>query len=357
LAKVQSTLEEYWWISRSNKPLFDKSCRKSSWSSSSSGEGGAMSETINTFSDLLRLLEEHPDWRRQLVKILFPDVDLPKALQELAEAQQRMNLALERLTVTQERLVTDVAGLKTDSAGLKTDTAEVKTDVAGLKTDVSELKTDMAEVKIDVAGLKTDMAEVKTDVAGLKMDMAEVKIDVAGLKTDMAEVKIDVAGLKTDSTGLKTDMREVKHTLGDLKGKYHEQTYHFKAVSIFGRYLRRGRNMTNEVADQLQEAATAGQISTQEFDQVLAADLLWGGQLRQQEGAVILVIEASWLAEISDVERAVARANILRKIGLQALPVVAGQAWTEEAVTAARAQGVVMTTDGQIDEASWQNAW
>jgi len=62
------------------------------------------------------------------------------------------------------------------------------------------------------------------------------------------------------------------------------------------------------------------------------------------------------MAEVSDVERAVARAGILRKIGLLALPVVAGREWAMEALEAARRHRVVMTTDGSVDAESWHSA-
>jgi hypothetical protein len=140
-----------------------------------------------------------------------------------------------------------------------------------------------------------------------------------------------------------------------LKGITHELNYRDKAVSIFGRYLKRGHNATHEVADRLQAAVEAGDISEQEFGQVLAADLLWGGQAREAEGEVILVVEASWMAEVSDVERAAARAGILRKIGLVALPVVAGREWTPEALEAARQAKAVVTTDGSVDAESWRS--
>jgi predicted RNase H-like nuclease (RuvC/YqgF family) len=100
---------------------------------------------------------------------------------------------------------------------------------------------------------------------------------ISRLEVDVSELKTDVSELKTDVSELKTDMRDVKHTAGELKGKSHERDYRDKATSIFGYYLKRGRNVTNEVADQLHAAEKAGQISEQEFDQVLATGLLWGG--------------------------------------------------------------------------------
>jgi hypothetical protein len=245
-----------------------------------------MTLTINNFSDLLHIVETRPEWRHKLIKALFPEIDVPKAFQDLADSQKIANAWLERLSTSYDQL---------DARN-------------------SRMETDVAEIKADVAELKTDVAE------------------------------------------LKTDMKEVKHTVGELKGSSHERDYRDKAISIFGRYLQRGRDVTSEVADQLRTAEDAGKITEQEFDQVLATDLLWEGQLRRTEDKVILVIETSWLAEIADVERAVTRANILRRIGLRALPVVAGREWTEEANEAAREQKVVMTTNGLVDKTSWQDA-
>jgi uncharacterized protein YdcH (DUF465 family) len=229
-----------------------------------------MTLTINNFSDLLHIVETRPEWRHKLIKALFPEIDVPKAFQDLADSQKIANAWLERLSTSYDQL-------DARNSRMETDVAEIKADVAELKTDVVELKTDMKD-------------------------------------------------------------------------------YRDKAISIFGRYLQRGRDVTSEVADQLRTAEDAGKITEQEFDQVLATDLLWEGQLRRTEDKVILVIETSWLAEIADVERAVTRANILRRIGLRALPVVAGREWTEEANEAAREQKVVMTTNGLVDKTSWQDA-
>jgi hypothetical protein len=199
--------------------------------------------------------------------------------------------------------------------------------------------------EIDVSEAFRQLAESQQRLTALieRMDArtSRVESDVTGLKTDVAGLKVDVGRLRTD--------------VGGLKGITHELNYRDKAVSIFGRYLKRGHNATHEVADRLQAAVEAGDISEQEFGQVLAADLLWGGQAREAEGEVILVVEASWMAEVSDVERAAARAGILRKIGLVALPVVAGREWTPEALEAAHQAKAVITTDGSVDAESWRS--
>jgi len=140
-----------------------------------------------------------------------------------------------------------------------------------------------------------------------------------------------------------------------LKGKSYERDYRDKANSIFGRFIRRGRNRTDDIADQLYEAVDEGIVSNAEITQVLAADLLWGGKLRGGEDEAFIVLEASWRAEINDVERARLRADILHKIGLIAVPVVAGMVWDDEAKALAHSQTVVSATDGLIDNDCWQN--
>lgn len=218
-----------------------------------------MAFTVQDFDDMLKILEARPEWRRKMVRVLFPEIDLPKALQDLAEAQNRTEVALQRLEDAIDRLV------------------------SGQQKQGNDIK--------------------------------------------------------------------------DLKGKLHESSYRTKADAIFGRYLRNGRNGTNWIADQLYDAFKASQISEAELEQVLAADLLWSGEERNTKVHLILVLEASWLAEIHDVERAYARANILRRIGLNAMGVVGGREWAEKVMEQALLQGVVITTNGHIDSSSWTNAW
>ncbi len=162
--------------------------------------------------------------------------------------------------------------------------------------------------------------------------------------------------VKTGFAEAAADRKGIKQTIGELKGKSHEQTYRDKSDAIFGSHLRRGHKITSSVSEQLYDALDAGTISKQEQKEVLSADLLWGGRLHKTGEEVILVIEASWLAEETDVDRAAERAGILRKIGLRALPVVAAREWAAGIPQMASDRQVVMTTNGRIDEDSWQAA-
>lgn len=252
-----------------------------------------MAFTVQDFDDMLKILDARPEWRRKMVRALFPEIDVAKALQELAEESQRTQAALQRLEKLFERLAIGQEHLRDDADTLKSDVSVLKSDVSVLKSDVSVLKSDVTTIKMDMR---------------------------------------------------------------DLKGRSQESYYLDKADAIFGRYLRKGQKMTHEVADLLYEAQQKGQVTETEYDQVLAADLIWGGETRQTKQRVLLVMEASWLAEVSDVMRVIARAGVLRKIGLPALPLVGGQEWTDEALQLARDEHVVITSNGSILAESWQAA-
>jgi len=331
-----------------------------------------VSFTINDFSDLLDIINTHPEWRQKLRQVLFPEIDIPQAFQKLTtmieRLDQRIEASLGQAAADREAIKQDVTQLgqrvETGFAEAAADREAIRQDVARLdqrmETGFAEAATDREIIKQDVSGLKQDVSGLKQDVSGLKQDVSGLKQDVSGLKQDVSGLKQDVVRLdqrmETGFAEAATDRKIIKQDVGTLKGRSHELFYQIKANAVFGRYLRRGREMTEGVADRLHEALGVGQISEAEYDQVMAADLLWGGQLRQTETEVILVLEASWLAEANDISRAVNRAAILRRIGLKALPVVAGHEWVEAAAEAARQQKVVLISNGHVDSASWQVA-
>ena len=58
---------------------------------------------INSVHDLIHILNTRPEWRRQVKRALFPEINLEKALKELADAQRRTEEGLQRLEEAQAR--------------------------------------------------------------------------------------------------------------------------------------------------------------------------------------------------------------------------------------------------------------
>ena len=103
--------------------------------------------TINNIEDLIRLLDEHPEWAEVLrARLLTRELlELPAVL---ARFIQETNERFDRVERRLDHLEADVAELKTDVAELKTDVAELKTDVAELRTNVSYLKGNALETTL-----------------------------------------------------------------------------------------------------------------------------------------------------------------------------------------------------------------
>jgi rubrerythrin len=152
------------------------------------------------------------------------------------------------------------------------------------------------------------------------------------------------------------ERKVMQHDIGVLKGSTKERFYRDRAAAIFGRLLAAGQDATQEVVQRLRAAQQANRVSAEEYQSVLNADLLWRGKLWETGEEVVLVLEASWKVHESDVERAVQRAEVLRRTGLKALPVTAGEEWPEQVEALALRERVVIAQDGRVDDASWQAA-
>lgn len=146
---------------------------------------------------------------------------------------------------------------------------------------------------------------------------------------------------------MELDIRELRQDVSKLKGSDKERFYRERAAAVFGRWLDKGRDATDPVARRLREAAKAGQLTPEEQDAVLEADLLWLGDY---EGREILVVgEASWKIDAGDVRRAADRAAVVRRLGFDALAFVGGVEWVDEADALAQELQVISSRDGKID--------
>jgi hypothetical protein len=175
---------------------------------------------------------------------------------------------------------------------------------------------------------------------------AEAAADRQRIRTDMTEGFAEAAA----------DRRDMRRDIGQLKGLGQEQFYRDRAAAIFGRLLRQGYDATNQVADLLQNARRTGVISDRDYQDALAADLLWAGQIRDSQQPIVLGLEASWTVRHVDVELAIRRAAVLRQAGLRAVPVAAGQEWPPTTHDDARRSGVAIVQDGTVDQESWDGA-
>jgi hypothetical protein len=171
---------------------------------------------------------------------------------------------------------------------------------------------------------------------------------VAALAEAQNRTNEQIAALTRVVYALTEDVRVLKIDVGDLKGDNLERRYREKAPAYFGRLVRRMRVLSaEELAGLLEDAVDQGQLTEVEKDEAILTDMVVRGRYQGSGAEVYLVVEVSWGVGVHEVERAVQRAAVLGKLGIPALPVVAGKAVTAQAEQLAHEQHVWQVIDGQ----------
>ena len=276
------------------------------------------------------------NWKSKFLKALKEDPDFAAEVRALLLSEDLLNLPP-----------------KFDRMEKKVDRIEYKVDKLEERQTRLEERQDRLEKKVDklveeVAGLKQDVDILKKDVDTLKKDVDTLKKDVDTLKKDVDTLKKDVDTLKKDVDTLKKDVDILKKDVAYLKGSDRERWYRDRAHAVFGRVILKGKPFEERAAEILWDAYKRGQISKEERDEVLSVDLLWSGE---RDGKfVVLVVEVSFTISQEDVERAKKRAEILRKLGILAVPVVGGVELGKEV----KLDDVVCIVDGKFDDEEFE---
>jgi hypothetical protein len=242
--------------------------------------------TVEEFRDLIRLLEQQPEWREELRQLLLTEelLGLPQLVRELAASQREMSQNLDRLATQ----------LDTLTARMDTLTAQMDTLTAQVGTLTTQVGTLTAQV-----GTLTEVQQRLVD---------------------------DVGHLKADAV---------------------ERRYERFAPAYFRSIILRAHTLSpDERAALVETAVDRGQLSDAEAHQLLLADLLVRGRRRDDAREVYLVVEVSWGIGHDDVDRAHERAALLARTGSEAIPVVAGDWAPHDVQEHARANHVWQVTNG-----------
>ena len=265
-----------------------------------------MSFTVREFRDLIRILEEHPEWREELRRQVLSEelLRLPEELAAFrAEARERMDRLEQALIALTARV------------------EELTARVDALTARVDELA----------------QAQRRTEE---RMDRLEQALITLTARVDALTARVDE--LAQVQKGMLID-------LGHLKGRDKERQYREKAHAYFGRHLAHLRVLGGDaLARMLEPEVERGVISLEEYLGIMEADLVARGRWRGTGEEVYLLVEVSWGVGPSDVERALARASYLAKTGRRVVAGVAGEEALPQVEREAIEKGVVVATDGRV---------
>ena len=265
---------------------------------------------LHSVEDIIRALQEHPEWREPLLNALLTDQyrQLPTRADRLEEALARL---AEESAKTDQRL--------------------------------AEMAARMEESRRETDQRLRELSE-KTDQRLAEM---AARMEESRRQTDQrfAEITSDLRALTETVRNL---IRRFDSELGSVKGMTLEMLYRDNATTILGKHFRNLRLVDR--GQYLQEMLDQHPITDNEWKQLVSSDVMVHGVHRLTGKEYLMVWEVSWVIDDHDVERAADRAQILRQWQANALPVVAGKALTASAHQAAQERGVLVILDSEVLE-------
>jgi chromosome segregation ATPase len=282
---------------------------------------------VEEFRDLIRLLEERPEWRADLRRLVLTDelLALPELVRDLVQAQQRTEVRVGRL----EEAVTNLAQ------------AQQRTEVrvGRLEEVVTDLAQAQQRTEARVGRLDEGLESLRMETERRFQELATAQSTLTRHVDDLREA-VQTLGERIDT--LTTDV-------GDLKGSDLERRYRERPFAYFGRLVRQAHTLSGDELNRLLDRAIAQrQLDDAEVEEIVWADAIVRGRRREDDREVYLVVEVSWGVGPHDVQRADERARLLAKADVTTLPVVAGVWITPDGEVAARALKVWQVTDGHV---------
>ena len=250
--------------------------------------------TINTTDDLLRLLDENPEFRE----------------------------AVRNMIMTRELIA-----LPAVFASFASEMREFQSEMTNFQSETHSFQSEMREFQSETKDFQSDMREFQSETKDFQSDMREFQSETKDFQSEMREFQSEVrTELKTHSNDiaeLKDMARTHSNDIGVLKGIGLETRLADKGLaqiaSAFS--MRRMRVVRlaehNRASERFNEAiwaaADVGLIDNSEYERLLDTDLIVQGTVDGRKNA-FCATEASYTPEADDIDKVSESANILRKV-------------------------------------------
>jgi cell division protein FtsB len=288
-----------------------------------------MAFTVRDFEDMLRILEEKPEWQqrmrqailtRELLELPARFEQLVETVKELVEAQRRTDARVDALTATVAELVE--AQRRTEAQVAELAEAQRRTDarVDALTATVAELVEAQRRTEAQVAELAEAQRRTEAQVAELAeaQRRTDARVDeLAGIVQELVQISRDAL------RRLERLENWQQGETGRREGERYEREVVARAPALFygGKGGGKGEpHVREQVGRWLMPLFRQG-VDIDPQNDPLLADLIWW------KGDRVMVVEVGLKLGVNDVRRAKARAQTLRQVGVDATPVVIGEEW------------------------------
>jgi plasmid maintenance system antidote protein VapI len=278
----------------------------------------SLAQTLGAMFEELRDTVSKEDFRGLRESIDTNASRLEAATIRLAEAQGRTEARVAELAEGQQRL-TEAQG-RTEAR-----VAELAEGQQRLTEAQGRTEARMAELAEGQQRLTEAQGRTEARVA----ELAEGQQRLTVAQTEMV-VALQRLTIRTDA----------------VVGRTFELQFRDRLTAYLGRFLRRGKLISN---DELLEAIEP-HVADREVDDFLRADAVAKGIVDGRPAYV--VVEVSATGDVEDIVRAERRAAVLRKAGLESIPLVACDAISPESLAFAKQASVRVWCNGSMVDAA-----
>jgi uncharacterized protein YoxC len=332
-----------------------------------------MSITIRTVEDLIRVLEEHPEWRERLLAVLLGQefLQVPARLERIEAVLERLVESHEQLWQSHRQLLESHEQLWQSHRQLLESHRQLLESHRQLLESHQQLWESHRQLQESHQQLWESHQQALARLDRLEAIVQQLLVQQLleshqqlweshqQLWESHRQLQESHRQLLESHQMLVAEVRELRQTVeqlvnwmqrldtdvGKLKGKVLELDYLQHAPARFGYYVRRPRVVNlGHFLDDLREQGH--EFSLDEWTQLASLDVLLQAQHPYTRETIFLAIEVSWMLFPDDVERARKRAELLRAHGINAYAAVAGEGFVPEARDAAVQHKVLMLTDG-----------
>ncbi len=182
-------------------------------------------------------------------------------------------------------------------------------------------------------------AQARTEVKVTELADAQARTEANVSRLDAAMIRL--ADAQTEMT---TALQRLTIRTDSVVGRTLEFQFRDRIASYLGLFMRRCRLVdTAKLVDALEP-----HLDRRELADVIRADAIASGVIDGRPSHVI--VEVSAAADVDDIQRACRRAGLLRRAGLDAVPIIACEVISPESRAYAKQSEVLVWLDGRMLE-------
>ena len=294
-------------------------------------------ERIETFEDLIGVLDRNPEYQRRLRQRFLDDefMRLPAQTRALTE---RVNAHTEQIRALTEQVRANTEQIRASTERIQAITEQVNANTEQIRANTEQIQANTEQIRALTEQVRANTERIQAITEQVNANTEQIRALTEQVRELVHQMKAVVARLDTHDTRLGRLERRADY----LMGSDAEWRFRRNAGAYFGDILRRIRVIdNNDLAIQVDDAIVAGVFERADRRFVLALDLALRGRDWDTNEEKCLAVEVSVGLGQSDVERAKSRAILLEKLlGVPAIPVVAGYSIAPEFQRLADGQGV-----------------